>query len=322
MRKTSAFLMVGLIMFGVLLVNPAVAQEKFPKDPITIVVPYAAGGSHDLVARALQPHLEKVLGVPILVENKPGGGSTIGCNYVKAAPPNGYMLVTVSPTLSIIKYTLPESNVTFDQFEPIAYVGYTPQGVFTRVDAPWNNLKELLDYAKANPEKIKCGNGGHGGNNHMFAVGIEQATGVKFTHIPFKGVAPMVPAVMGGHVDIICCPIADILHMVKGGSLKVLGLAAPERNKFAPDIQTFKELGFDIEFSAYWSYLGPKGLPKDRVKILNDAFKKSTETKEVIDFFDMQGVTPSFKSPEELGEYYKKEDVKWGRLIKEGGLMP
>ena len=322
MKKAFAFLFVCFFIFGLVPVDPAVAQEKFPKDPVTIVVPYAAGGSHDLVARALQPQLEKVLGAPVLVENKPGGGSTIACNYVKAAVPNGYTLVTVSPTLSIIKYTLPESNVTFDQFEPIAYVGYTPQGVFTRVDAPWNNLKELLDYAKANPGKIKCGNAGHGGNFHMGAVGIEQATGVKFTHIPFKGAAPAVPAVMGGHVDIIVSTIADTLHMVKGGSLKVLGLAAPERNKFAPDAQTFKELGYDIEFSTYWSYLGPKGMPKDRVQILYDAFKKSTETKEVRDFFDMQGVTPSFKSPEELAVYYKNEDVKWGRLIKEGGLMP
>jgi len=322
MRKKTAFLMVGLITLGVLSVNLAAAQEKFPKDPITIIVPYAPGGSHDLMARAFQPQLEKALGVSVLVDNKPGGGSTIACNFVKAAPPNGYTMVTVSPTLSIIKYTLPESNVTFDQFEPIAYVGYSPQGVFTRMDAPWNNLKELLDYAKANPGKIKCGNAGYGGNFHMGAVGIEQATGVKFTHIPFKGAAPSVPAVMGGHVDIIVSTIADTLHMVKGGSLKVLGLAAPERNKFAPDAQTFKELGFDIEFSTYWSYLGPKGMPQDRVKILYDAFKKSAETKEVKEFFDMQGATLSLKSPEELREYYKKEDAKWGRLIKEGGLMP
>lgn len=322
MRKAPAVLIVCLAVVTVVLAGPAAAQEKFPKDPVTIVVPYAAGGSHDLVARALQPQLEKALGAPVLVENKPGGGSTIACNFVKTSPPNGYTLVTVSPTLSIIKYTLPDSNVTFDQFEPVAYVGYTPQGVFTRTDAPWNNLKELLDYAKANPGKVKCGNAGHGGNFHMGAVGIEQATGVKFTHIPFKGAAPSVPAVMGGHVDIIVSTIADTLHMVKGGSLKVLGLAAPERNKFAPDAQTFKELGYDIEFSTYWSYLGPKGMPKDRVKILYEAFKKATETKEVKEFFDMQGVTPALKSPEELAEYYKKEDVKWARLIKEGGLMP
>jgi tripartite-type tricarboxylate transporter receptor subunit TctC len=322
MKKTCACLFVCLAVLASALALPAAAQEKFPKDPVTIVVPYAAGGSHDLVARALQPQLEKILGVPVIVENRPGGGSTIACNYVKASAPNGYTLVTVSPTMSIIKYTLPESNVTFDQFDPVAYVGYTPQGVFTRTDAPWNSLKELLDYAKANPGKIKCGNAGHGGNFHMGAVGIEQATGVKFTHIPFKGAAPAVPAVMGGHVDIIVSTIADTLHMVKGGSLKVLGLAAPERNKFAPDVQTFKELGYDIEFSTYWSYLGPKGMPKDRVQILYDAFKKSTETKEVREFFDLQGVTPSLKSPEELAEYYKKEDVKWGKLIKEGGLMP
>jgi tripartite-type tricarboxylate transporter receptor subunit TctC len=322
MRNVSAAVVVGLVVLGMAFATPSAAQEKFPKNPITIVVPYAAGGSHDLVARALQPQLEKVLGVSVIVENKPGGGSTIACNHVKAAPPDGYTLVTVSPTLSIIKYTLPDANVTFDQFEPVAYVGYTPQGVFTRMDAPWNNLKELLDYAKANPGKLKCGNAGHGGNFHMGAVGIEQATGVKFTHIPFKGAAPAVPAVMGGHVDVIVSTIADTLHMVKGGNLKVLGLAAPERNNFAPNAQTFKELGYNIEFSTYWSYLGPKGMPKDRAKILFDAFKKSTETKEVKDFFDMQGVTPSLKNPEELAAYYKAEDVKWGKLIKEGGLMP
>jgi tripartite-type tricarboxylate transporter receptor subunit TctC len=321
MRKT-VLLWVCVAIAGLAISGPGSAQEKFPKDPITIVVPYAAGGSHDLVARALQTQLEKILGVSVLVENKPGGGSTIACNLVKAAPPTGYTLVTVSPTLSIIKYTMPESNVVYDQFEPVAYVGYTPQGVFTRVDAPWNSLKELLDYAKANPGKVKCGNAGHGGNFHMGAVGIEQATGVKFTHIPFKGAAPAVPAVMGGHVDIIVSTIADTLHMVKGGSLKVLGLAAPERNKFAPDAVTFKELGYDIEFSTYWSYLAPKGTPGDRLNLLFSAFKKATETKEVQEFYDMQGVTPSFKSPGELAEYYKKEDVKWGKLIKEGGLMP
>lgn len=322
MKKAAAVLFFFMAVLGVALVVSVDAQEKFPKDPVTIVIPYAAGGSHDLMARALAPQMEKALGVPVVVENKPGGGSTIACNYVKTTPPNGYTLVTVSPTMSIIKYTLPDSGLTFDQFEPIAYVGYSPQGVFTRADAPWNSLKELLDYAKANPGKVKCGNAGHGGNFHMGAVGIEQATGVKFTHIPFKGSAPSVPAVMGGHVDIIVSTIADTLHMVKGGSIKVLGLAAPERNKFAPDAQTFKELGYDIEFSTYWSYLGPKGVPKDRVNALYEAFKKSTETKEVKDFFDMQGATISLKNPEELRAYYIKEDAKWSRLIKEGGLMP
>jgi tripartite-type tricarboxylate transporter receptor subunit TctC len=154
------------------------------------------------------------------------------------------------------------------------------------------------------------------------AIGIEQVAGVKFTHIPFKGSAPSVPAVMGGHVDIIVSTIADTLHLIKGGSLKVLGLTAPERNKFAPEAQTFKELGMDAEFLTYWAYLGPKGMPKDRVKILYDAFKKSVETKEVVAFFDMQGATASMKNPEELGQYWKKEDQKWGKLIKMAGVEP
>ena len=151
--KKIALLCVCVVVFALVAAGPAAAQEKFPKDPVTIVVPYAAGGSHDLVARALQPQLEKILGAPVIVDNKPGGGSTIACNLVKAAAPTGYTLVTVSPTLSIIKYTMPESNVTYDQFEPVAYVGYTPQGVFTRADAPWNTLRSCSTTPRPTPER-------------------------------------------------------------------------------------------------------------------------------------------------------------------------
>ncbi len=322
MKKTVALLFVCVLICATAMVSLAVAQEKFPSKPITLVVPYAPGGSHDLVARALQTQLEKILGVSVLVENKPGGGTTIGCNVVKTAPPNGYLFGTVSPTFSILKYTIPDANIQYDQFEPIAFVGYSPQGLLTRKDAPWNTLKEVMDYAKANPGKLRVGNGGHGGNFHLGAIGIEQAAGVTFTHIPFKGSAPAIPAVMGGHVDVIMSTIADTLHMVKGGSLKVLGLAAPEKNKFAPNAQLFKDLGIDAEYLTYWAYIGPKGMPKDRVKVLYDAIKKGMEAKEVMDFFDNQGATVSMKTPEELAQFWKKEDVKYDKLTKLVGKAP
>lgn len=322
MKKLFTFLFVGILISGTVVVSLAVAQEKYPSKPITLIVPYAPGGSHDLVARALQTQMEKILGVSVLVENKPGGGTTIGCNIVKSAPPNGYLFGTVSPTFSIIKYTLPDSKMSYDQFEPIAFVGYSPQGFFTRADAPWKNLKEVMDYAKANPGKLRVGNGGHGGNFHLGAIGIEQAAGVKFTHVPFKGAAPAIPAVMGGHVDVIISTIADTLHMVKGGSLKVLGLAAPEKNKFAPGAQIFKDLGIDAEYLTYWAYMGPKGMPKDRVKILYEALKKGMETKEVADFFEMQGATYSMKSPEELATFWKKEDQTYAKITKLVGAAP
>lgn len=322
MRKLFALLFVFFLISGTVMVNFVLAQEKYPTKPITLIVPYAPGGSHDLVARALQTQLEKILGVSVIVENKPGGGTVIGCATVKLAPPNGYVLGTVSPSFSIIKYTIPDGNIKYDQFEPIAFVGYSPQGVFTRKDAPWNNLKEFLAYAKANPKKVRCGNGGFGGNFHLAALGIEQAAGVEFTHVPFKGSAPEIPAVMGGHVDVMVSTIADTLHMVKGGTLKVLGLAAPEKNKFAPEAQIFKDLGIDAEYLTYWAYLGPKGMPKDRVKILYEAIKKSMATKDLVDFFDSQGATISMKNPEELGQFWKKQDQLAAKLTKLVGKAP
>jgi len=322
MRKVCAFLLVCFFISGIVMAGTIFAQDKFPSKPITLIVPYAPGGSHDLVARALQTQMEKILKVPVLVDNRAGGGTTIGCNIVKTATPDGYLFGTVSPTFSIIKYTIPDANIKYDQFDPIAFVGYSPQGLFTRKDAPWNNLKEVLDYAKANPGKLRCGNGGFGGNFHLGAIGIEQAAGAQFTHIPFKGAAPAIPAVMGGHVDVIVSTIADTLHMIKGGNLKVLGLASPEKNKFAPKAQIFKELGIDAEFLTYWAYLGPKGIPKDRLKILYEALKKSVETKEVADFFDMQGATISMKNPEELAKFWKKQDQSWEKLIKLSGVKP
>ena len=315
-RKALSFLFAFFFLFSSLNAISVFARDDFPSKSITLIVPYSPGGSHDLVARALQTELEKILGVSVVVENKPGGGTTIACNSIKSATADGYLFGTVSPTFSIIKYTMPDANIQYDQFEPIAFIGYSPQGLFTRKDAPWNNLKEVLDYAKANPKELRVGNGGFGGNFHLAAIGIEQAAGVEFTHIPFKGSAQTVPAVMGGHVDVIVSTVADALHMVEGGNLKVLGLAAPEKNKFLPQAQLFKDLGIDIEYSTYWAYIGPKGMPKDKVNILFQAIKKCMETKEIAELFDMRGATILVKSPEELKQFWDQEDKKFEKLTK------
>jgi hypothetical protein len=290
MRRASAVLSVCLIVLGVALVTPAAAQEKFPKNPVTIVVPYAAGGSHDLVARALQPQLEKVLGVPVIVENKPGGGSTIACNYVKAAPPDGYTLVTVSPTLSIIKYTLPDSNVRFDQFEPIAYVGYT--GLY--VDAP-EQLQNFWLMLRPTWE-VKCGNAGHG--ECTWARSHEQATEEVHPHSVQKA-ASAVPAAgrARGYHRLYDRRHA---HMVKG-SLKVL---RQRPNGISSPLTPRRSKSWGTTSSPTTGPTRPQRIAQRSGETLFDALRKAPKQKKQRNF-DMQ--YNFVENPEELGEYYKRK---------------
>ena len=297
------------------------AQEKFPAKPIENIVPWAAGGGQDLTIRALQPQLERALGQPIVIVNKVGAGGAVGFNAIAIAPSDGYTIGQASPGINITKYTV-KADVDYVKFEPVIFVGYSPCGILVRKEAPWNNLKDFLAYAKANPEKVRLGNSGYGGNFHISAIGMEQAAGVKFIHVPYKGAAPSIVAILGGHIDAISSAITDCFHLMKAGRLKALGFAAPERSKFVPEAQTFKELGMDAEFITYYAWLAPKGVSKERIRILENAFRKAAESKEFNDYCNTQGVTIAPKGPEEYGSYLAKEDKKWGDLIRIGGIKP
>ncbi len=299
----------------------ASAEEKFPSRPVTSIISWSAGGGQDLTARALQPFLEKALGQPVIIINKAGGGGSIGFNEISRAAPDGYTIGQGSPSLLTLNFVM-KTDVDYRQFEPIIYGGYSPAAVLVKKESHWKDLKEILDYARANPGKLRVGNTGHGSIGHMAAIGMEQAAGVKFIHVPYKGSAPSIPAVLGGHVDAIVSWITDTLHIVKGGKLKVLGVAAPVRSKFVPEAQTFKELGFNTETVTFYSWVGPKGIPKERVNILYEALKKSIETKEFRDFCDSQGVTVDIRDPKGLLALFERDDKMWKQLSDLAGIKP
>jgi tripartite-type tricarboxylate transporter receptor subunit TctC len=300
----------------------AFAQEKFPSKQMTIIIPWAAGGGQDLAARAMQPTLEKMTGVPFLVVNRPGAGATIGFGEVMRSAPDGYTLCHISPSISIVKYTIKDTTVDYVKFEPILFSAYAPQLVVGRKDAPWNTLKELLDFAKANPGKLRVANTGYGAIHHMGAIGIELSAKIKVTHIPYKGTGAAIPELLGGHVDVLVTSLSDILHLVRGGSLRVIGVADTARNKYIPEVQTFVELGVDHKVLSYHAWLGPKGIPKERVKILYDLFVKTLNTDEIKSFYDKQGATISVKDPTEFGKFLEEEDKRWKNLIINAGIKP
>ncbi|MBI5968908.1 MAG: tripartite tricarboxylate transporter substrate binding protein, partial [Deltaproteobacteria bacterium] len=236
-KKFWVVIFTAVLWLGTTVGGQAFAQEKFPIKPITLIISWSAGGGQDLTARALQPHLEKALGQSVIIVNKPGGGASIGFNEIANSAPDGYTIGQASPSLNIIKYTM-KADIDYVKFEPIFYGGYSPNCILVRKEAPWNTLKEFLDYAKANPGKVRMGNSGYGAIFHISAIGMEQAAGVKFIHVPYKGTAPSIPAILGGHIDAIVAGITDTFHLIKGGKLKALGVAAPERSKFVPEAQT------------------------------------------------------------------------------------
>ena len=297
------------------------ADEKFPSKPVSIVVSWSAGGGQDLNARALQIPLQEALKQSVIIVNKPGAGGSIGFNSVAIADPDGYTLLQASPSINILKYTL-KAGVDYKNYAPVIFGAYTPATVLVKVDAPWNNFKEFLAYAKDHPGKIRIANSGYGGIWHISAIAIEKAAGVKFTHVPYKGTAPSVPALLGGHIDAILAGFGDTLHLIKDGKMKPVGVAAPERSKFAPNVQICKELGMDVDMVSYYSWVAPKATPKDRIKILQDGFKKALQSASFEEFANSQGVTIAVKDSDEFAKFLEREDKKYQELITIAGIKP
>lgn len=311
---------VGTFLAVALVGGPCAAQDKFPTKPINFIVCTTAGGGQDTTARVLQPLIEKSLGQPVTILNKPGAANYIGYMEIANAAPDGYTFGQANPSLLILKYMMKNTTFDYRMFEPIFYAGHSQGVLLVRTDSRWKNLGEIVDYAKANPGKLRVGNAGYGSISHMVAIGMEHAAKVKFIHIPYKGSMPNVTALMGGHIDASVSWITDTLDYVKGGKLKALGVTAQERSKFVPEAQTFKELGFNVEMVTFYSWIAPKGVPKERINILANAFKKAVESKEFNTYCDGQGVSVSPLGTEEFGKFLAKEDRKWREIIEIGGI--
>jgi tripartite-type tricarboxylate transporter receptor subunit TctC len=300
----------------------AFAQEKFPSKTITFVVPWAAGGGQDLAARALQPVIEKFTGVSVQVVNRPGAGASLGFGEVMRSAPDGYTLCHISPSINIVKYTIKGTDVDYVKFEPIIFTAYAPETLVVRKESPFKTLKEFLDYAKANPGKLRVGNPGYGAIHHVGGIGMELAAKIKVIHVPYKGTAAGFPDLLGGHIDAYLVSLNDVLHMINGGVLRALGVASPERSKFVPDVPTFVDLGVNHNVLSYHAWLGPKGIPKERVDILYGLFVKAFDTKEIKTHYETHGGQVSLKGPEEFGKFLAEQDKMWKELITVGGIKP
>lgn len=293
----------------------------FPERPITLVVPFAAGGPTDVVARSLANEMGKTLKQPVVVENKTGAGGTLAAGQVAAAKPDGYTIflhhtgMATAPALY--------GKLRFDPLKSYEYIGEVvdvPMTLMARSDFPPNTFKEFTEYAKANGDKVNLANAGPGAVSQLCGSLLQQALGVKFTTIPFQGTGPAMSALLGKQVDVLCDQTTQTLPHIKAKALKFYGVTTSERIKQLPDAPTLAEQGLKgFEVKVWHGMYAPKGTPQPALGKLNDALKTALKAPDFVNRMDQLGaqiVSEDRQTPASLEAWLKSEVAKWGPILK------
>ncbi len=309
-RLKNRILLWAVFMFCVLFAFSAIAED-FPAQPVTVIVPWSAGGSTDMCFRVLAETTAKHLGKPVIIENKPGGGGTVGpATMVATAKPDGYTLSQIPLGVLRMPHIM---KASWDPLTDFTYIinlsGYT-YGIVVQKDAPWKTMKELVDYAKANPGKVTYTTPGVGTLQHVTMEKIARKEGIKWIHVPSKGGIEVITAVMGGHI-MVGAETSGWAPHVESGDLRLLVIWAGERNKKWPNVPTLKELGYGIVAASPFGIAGPKGMDPKVVEILHDAFKKGMDDPEFQNTLDKFFMVPFYKNTKDytslINELYIEE---------------
>jgi tripartite-type tricarboxylate transporter receptor subunit TctC len=299
--------------------------QVYPSRPITIVVPFAAGGPSDTIARIIAEHIRVSLGQPIILENVTGAAGSIGAGRVALAAGDGYTLavgVWGTHVLNGAIYRLSYDLVK--DFEPIALVASNPMVIVAKKAMPANDLAELIAWLKANPDKASAGTTGTGGASHVAAILFQKETGTRFQFVPYRGLAPAMQDLVAGHIDMIIDNPASSLPQARAGNIKVYAVTAKARLAAAPDIPTADEAGLPGFNVSQWTGLwAPKGTPKDIIAKLNEAVVESLADKNVLTrLADLGQFIPprDQQTPESLRAYQKAEIEKWWPIIKAANI--
>ena len=274
------------------------AAAEYPERPVTLIAPFPAGGAVDIVARGLAEAVKTHLPKPVVVVNRPGGAGTIGISEVVQAKPDGYTIglgavaiLTVQPHLTALPYRTPDDYLAVMKLVTLQVV------LFVRSDAPWRTAQELLEYARANPGKVKVGVPGLGTILHLDLEHLKLLAKVDLTVVPFEG-PQQIPALLGGHVDVALAHPAPVIPHVKAGKIRVIGVFQAARNPLFPEAQTFKELGYDVTLGVYYPLILPKGTPPAVVKILHDAFRKALAEPSFVALMQKGQIDIEYEGPE------------------------
>lgn len=316
MRKI--FLALSLITFGV---TSAAQGQSYPNQPIKLVIPFAAGGPSDVLARGFAPKLGENLGQPIVIENKPGAGANLAAEYVANSKPDGYTLFLMMVGTQAINETLYKKlnyNLTKD-FAPVSLVASSSLLFVANPSAPFKTIPELIAYAKANPNKVSFASSGAGTPLHLGGELFNSEAGTTILHVPYKGAAPALTDVLGGQIETALVGTPAALPYVRSGKLIPLGITSLKRSPSAPEIPAISEYIPKYEVELVYAIVAPANTPKVIVDKLNSQLTNVLSNPEIKSQINGKGFEVITSTPNQLGEYIKSEITKWGSIVKKSG---
>lgn len=303
---------------------PAQAQD-YPTRPITLVIPFAPGGSTSIVGRGVAEKMSELLGEKIIIDNRPGAGGTVGTRAVAKSDPDGYTLILgYTGTLAIGPSLY--KNVGYDprkDFAPVGMIGNAPNSLVVNPSFPAKTLAELITYAKANPGKVNFGSAGAGTASHITGEYFAHAAGITLVHIPYKGTGPALTDLLGGHIPMAFAPIPASHSNVAAGKLRALAVTSPQRSGLLPDVPTIAESGIaGFDASLYYGLAAPAGTPRPIIDKLNKALRDALASDEVKRQLGTDGTDITPGAPEDYAALIDKDEKKWAQLVKESGIQP
>lgn len=298
------------------------AAPGYPAKPITIIVPFAAGGNTDVKTRLVAKRMGEILGQSVIVDNKPGASGNIGMELAGRAAPDGYTLAMGSfGPLAVNPWIYPKLNFDPKAFVPIILLEKSPLVLVAPMDRPFGNVNEVVAAAKARPGMLNIANAGPGGAHHLSAELFEAAAGIDMVGVPFKGGGPASTALMAGQVDLMFEQTGAAMPAIQTKKVKPIAVTSAQRLRFMPDVPTFAEAGFPaVTVSNWMGYVAPRGTPPEIVARLQAAFAKAMEHPEVKDRIVSQGNEFGGGSSQDFAAFIDSESGKWSKLVKERGI--
>ncbi|OYW09566.1 MAG: ABC transporter substrate-binding protein [Rhodospirillales bacterium 12-71-4] len=308
---------------GALAAPAALAQGAWPNRPIRLIVPFPPGAANDTLGRAMADQLTPRLGQPVVVENRGGAGGTIGSEVVARAAADGYtLLLGHIGTLAVNAAMYP--NLTYSpvrDFAPVAMIATTPNVLVVNPKQPFQTLKQLHDFAKANPNRVRYCTAGNGSAGHTVMLAFLQATGLEMEHVPYRGLGPALNDLVAGHVDVTWGGAPTVMPLARQGLLRALGVSSAQRVPSLPDLPTAAETvapGFDTV--PWYGIAAPSGTPPEIINRLNREINASLNTEAVAARLRQDGAEPAPRTPEQFGTFIRSEVTRWGELIRAAGV--
>ena len=299
------------------------SAQTYPTQPIHLVVPFPPGGGTDALARAIQEPFQKALGQTVIIDNRGGGGGSIGHEITAKAQPDGYTILMSSNNQMLLPYLI--AHLSFDpaSFVPIGFVAKQESIFVGSADAPWKDLAAITEAARKTPGDVQYGTAGVSTPMHLSTERYAILNKIKLTHVPFRGTGPLVTDLLGGHVKLGMSSLTSVAQYLSNGKLKAYGMAAPERAQSAPDVKTFKEQGFgDVDGTIVYTLIATPGTPQPVIAKLNEALNAAVATPQMREELRIRGFVAMGGTPQELGKWTGEQAPVWGPVLQAAGIKP